>query len=108
MNRISVIAPHFQEYSLLFANALSRHGPVRLFIDLKRLKSEFSGRQMPVAANVTIQHVGLNSILDVFRIFSGCFNRALTNSSFKKLPACSSRSSAPAWSPSPGRSARLF
>jgi glycosyltransferase involved in cell wall biosynthesis len=73
MKRISVIAPHFQEYSLLFANALSRHAPVRLFIDLKRLKSEYGGRDMPVAPDVTIQHVGLNSILDVFRILSGMF-----------------------------------
>lgn len=71
MKRISVIAPHFQEYSLLFANALSRHAPVRLFIDLKRLQSEFGGRHMPVAPNVTIQHVGLNSILDALRILFG-------------------------------------
>lgn len=68
MKRISVIAPHFQEYSLLFANALSRYAPVMLFIDQKRLSSEYADRDMPVAPGLSIQHVGLTAILDVFKI----------------------------------------
>lgn len=79
MKRISVIAPHFQEYSLLFANALSRYAPVTLFIDRKRLSSEYADRDMPIAPGVSIRHVSLASILDIFRIFLGMVSSRSTD-----------------------------
>lgn len=68
MNKVAIIAPHFQEYSLLLANALARHAQVLLMVDCERLNSEFEGRKMPVDPGVELFHVRLTSPLDTARI----------------------------------------
>lgn len=68
MQRIVLIAPHFQEYALLLANALARKAKVLLVIEQKRLASEYVDRTMPLSANVEIMDTAFDSALDFPRI----------------------------------------
>lgn len=67
--KVILVAPHFQEYCLLLANALSTDGDVTLFISRSRLESEYKDRHMPVAPGVTIRSMQFGSPLDPLRIF---------------------------------------
>ncbi|WP_342359350.1 glycosyltransferase family 4 protein [Terrarubrum flagellatum] len=68
MKRIAVIAPHFQEYALLLANALSRDARVMLVIEQDRLDSEYADRVMPKSPTVEIRNVSFGSPFDALRI----------------------------------------
>lgn len=54
---MAMVAPHFEEYALLLANAVAAHVPVRLFLDRRHLDRDFVGRVMPVAADLDLVDV---------------------------------------------------
>lgn len=63
-----MIAPHFQEYCLLLANAMATYCDVTLMVDTQRLASEYEGRIMPTSPRCSLKHIGFTSVLDLPRM----------------------------------------
>jgi len=68
IERIVMIAPHFEEYAFLLARALARHANVLLILDTKQLNDDFTGRLRPEAPGVTLRHSAFQGPLELARI----------------------------------------
>jgi glycosyltransferase involved in cell wall biosynthesis len=68
IERIVMIAPHFEEYAFLLARALARHAKVLLILDTKQLDDDLADRPRPTAPGVTLRHSDFEGPLELARI----------------------------------------
>jgi glycosyltransferase involved in cell wall biosynthesis len=68
VNRVALIAPHFPEYTLRFANGLADGAEVLLFVERDQFEAEFEGRDVEAASGVTLHRVTYQTLADYRRI----------------------------------------
>jgi glycosyltransferase involved in cell wall biosynthesis len=65
---VAIVAPHFPEYSLQYAAALSRHCEVLVCVDEAQLAAEYSGREIPKRLEKVVRAFRFKTAMDLLRL----------------------------------------
>lgn len=68
MSRLAIIAPHFPEYCVEYARAMSRREQVMVVVDGGQLNAEYSGREVPADVAALVRTNGFASPVDLMRL----------------------------------------
>ncbi|MBL0407685.1 glycosyltransferase family 4 protein [Microvirga aerilata] len=68
MMHVAILAPHFPEYTLEYANSLAKHCRVTVCVDEGQVKAEYGDRPLPWHENLEINLVRFKSLIDLWRI----------------------------------------
>ena len=66
--RVAIVAPHFPEYTLRYAAALSQRCDVLVCVDAGQRQEEYAGRDLP-ASTAKVFQSRFKTLLDLLRIF---------------------------------------